>query len=104
MDNNQIIYCANCSNCKIIKLYNYDKSTYVKKIKCSKSQWKYCSGKEKVYDFFSILHHRPDNCSFYDPMCESMEELKSYFKSLRNTMPSHMVIYDAKTHKEVKYG
>jgi len=104
MDGNQKIYCANCANCKVLRFYNHDKSTYVQKIRCSKGQWSYQSGKERFYDYFNLLNHKPDVCLFYDPMCESYDELKSYLKNLRNTLPRSMVIYDSVTSKEVENG
>ena len=102
MTNKELLYCADCVNCKVIKQFNKDNSTYIKKIRCSKKQWLYPSGKEKLYEYFTLPQHRVKFCKFYEPMSESKDELQDYIKNLLITLPRNRIIYDAKTGKEVE--
>ena len=104
MINNKLLYCADCVNCKVVNQFNNDKSTFVKKIRCSKEQWQYPSGKEKLYDYFNLLQHRPDFCIFYDPMSETSKEQQEYIKDLQAKLPRDRIIYEAETGKEVALG
>ena len=100
----KLIYCADCANCKTIALFSPDKATYIKKVQCSKEQWLYPSGKERLFEYHSLLQHRPEFCIHYDPMSENKKEHQEYIRHLQMTLPRDRVIYDAKTDKEVVYG
>ena len=101
MINDKLLYCADCVNCKVLKQFNSNKSTFVKKIRCSKEQWQYPSGKEKLYEYFTLLQHRPDFCLHYDPNSESFKEQQDYIRDLQLKLPRDRIIYDAETGKEV---
>ena len=100
----ETIYCTNCENCKIIRKYNNQKTTYVKMIRCEKYRWLNCSGDERIFDYHNLLNRRMRTCAFYNPMCENKKELKAFIKELRNALPRRRIIYTADTNSEVNYG
>ena len=77
------IYCANCENCKIIKI-NIDNNSYQKRVKCLKMQWTKKSGGEKIHKFFTVARRTMDKCKFYEPMGD---DAISFIKNLKKDLP-----------------
>ena len=88
-------YCGNCFFCKRFKEHCEDLTSYVFKIRCSKKQWKYKSGAEKVYDYHTLLNRKGTNCQYYESTSEIDEETKQFIKHLRKTLPAKRIVYSS---------
>ena len=89
IENEQKIYCANCSHCVLFKKTVGDTNTYVMRVRCNRGMWKKKSGEEKVYKYFTLVRRTMGSCEFYDAMGEE----KEYIKELRKSLPIKDEIY-----------
>jgi hypothetical protein len=87
---NDKIHCANCSHCKIIKVYtSQSRKQYVLRVRCEKKLWKKKLGEEKLYKYFTVARRTMDSCSDYAPMGDA----RVYLKELRKTLPIKDEVY-----------
>jgi DNA-directed RNA polymerase subunit RPC12/RpoP len=83
------IYCANCSNCVLVKERTGMANQYVLRVRCIEKKWKKKLGEEKLYKYFTVARRTVDECDVYNPM----GELKSFLKDLRKSLPIKDEIY-----------
>ncbi len=83
------IYCANCSNCVLIRHFKNKDGQYVLRVRCTKGMWKKKLGDEKLYKYFSVGRRTMSDCEHY----EEMGELKQYLKDLRKNLPVKDELY-----------
>jgi hypothetical protein len=77
------IYCANCSNCKLVRAPAADGGQYHLRVRCIAGKWKKKLGGEKLYKYFTVARRSLDECDAYEPM----GEVKEFLKELRRTLP-----------------
>jgi len=85
------VYCANCTNCVLIKVSagSNNEDQYVLRVKCLSRKWKKKLGEEKIYKFFTVARRTVDTCDNYDPM----GDLKTFLKDLRKSLPIKDEVY-----------
>ena len=86
------IFCANCSNCILIRQYESEPDRYVLRVKCTKKQWVKRSGEEKFYKYFTVARRIMNECEYY----LDNGELFPYIKNLRKELPIKDEIYSTK--------
>ena len=83
------IYCANCINCKLIRVNNGNENQYQLRVRCTAGKWKKKLGEEKYYKYFTVARRSLDECDAYEPMGET----KQYIKELKKNLPIKDEIY-----------
>ena len=83
------IYCANCINCKLIRVSNSNENQYQLRVKCTAGKWKKKLGEEKYYKYFTVARRSLEECDKY----ETMGEAKQYIKELKKNLPIKDEIY-----------
>ena len=83
------IYCANCTQCILMKIPLGNEGEYVLRVKCASKKWKKKLGEEKIYKFFTVARRTVDSCDFYEPM----GDLKGYLRDLRKSLPIKDEVY-----------
>jgi len=86
------IFCANCTNCIVIRHNEQEQDKYVLRVKCTKNKWVKRSGEEKLYKYFTVARRIMDDCDGY---IES-GELFPYIKNLRKELPIKDEIYSSR--------
>ena len=76
------IYCANCRNCKLVRVPVASGGQYRLRVRCIAGKWKKRLGSEKLYKYFTIVRRAIDACDRYEPMGDSREYLRELKKSL----------------------
>ena len=89
MTSNEKMYCANCTNCVVIRQYESEPDRFVLRVKCLKKKWQKRSGEEKLYKYFTVARRIAEDCEFY----EESGELYPYIKNLRKELPIKDEIY-----------
>jgi len=86
------IFCANCTNCIVIRQYESEPDRFVLRVKCLKKKWAKRSGEEKLYKYFTVARRIMEDCEYYD----ESGELYPYIKNLRKELPIKDEIYSTK--------
>ena len=76
------IYCANCSNCKLVRAAAASGGQYVLRVRCIAGKWRKRLGTEKLYKYFTVARRAIEDCDRYEPMGDSREYLRELKKSL----------------------
>ncbi len=76
------IYCANCSNCKLLRV-PIGNGQYQLRVKCDAGMWKKKLGEEKIYKYFTVARRSMDYCPKYEPMGDPRE----FIRELKKTLP-----------------
>jgi hypothetical protein len=76
------IYCANCRNCKLVRVPAASGGQYNLRVRCVAGKWKKRLGSEKLYKYFTIVRRAIEECDSYEPMGDSREYLRELKKSL----------------------
>lgn len=82
------IYCANCSNCKLVRV-PAGNNEYQLRVRCDAGMWKKKLGEEKIYKYFTVARRAMDHCPSYEPMGEPRE----FLRELKKTLPIKDEIY-----------
>jgi len=85
------IYCANCSNCIVIRMWETDSGRYSLRVKCSKKQWNKRSGEEKLYKYFTVARRTVAECGFFN----ESGDLYPFIKNLMKDLPVRDELYSA---------
>ncbi len=83
------IYCANCVNCKVVKVALGNGSQYQLRVRCSVGKWQKKSGEEKLHKYFTLSRRILDQCDSYNPMGDS----RSFLKELKAVLPTKDEVY-----------
>ena len=92
MSSGEKVYCANCSNCVVVKQKEGDADRYILRVRCNKGRWSKRSGEEKLYKYFTVARRMILNCEEY----HEMGEILPYIKNLKKELPIKDEIYTAK--------
>jgi hypothetical protein len=76
------VYCANCSNCKLIPAKAGDEDRYVLRIRCAAGKWKKKLGEEKLYKYCTITRRYLDFCDEYEEMGDTEEFIQELRKNI----------------------
>jgi len=85
------VYCANCVNCKLIKIPMGESGQYGLRVRCARGKWRKKLGQEKVYKYFTVIRRTVDSCDGYEPM----GDVEVFLKELRKNLPIKDEIYTA---------
>jgi hypothetical protein len=77
------IYCANCANCKVVRVPAGDGSQYQLRVRCAAGKWKTKSGEEKLHKYFTLTRRSLLSCDSY----LSMGDTRGYLRQLRSLLP-----------------
>ena len=77
------VYCANCINCKLVRVAAGNGSQYYLRVRCVAGKWRKKLGEEKIYKFFTVSRRTLDFCDTYEPMGEPSE----FLQELKKTLP-----------------
>ena len=77
------IYCANCRNCKLVRVPAENGGQYFLRVRCIAGKWRKKLGEEKIYKFFTVSRRTLDSCDSYEPMGEPTE----FLQELKKTLP-----------------
>ncbi len=83
------IYCANCANCKLLRVTAGNGIQYHLRVRCNAGKWKKKLGEEKFYKYFTVARRSLDNCNTYEPMGDIAE----YLRDLKKDLPIKDEIY-----------
>ena len=83
------IYCANCSNCKLVRSSTGKDNQYQLRVRCAAGMWKKKLGDEKYYKYFTVARRSTEECEYYEPMGDT----KAFLKELKKTLPIKDEIY-----------
>ena len=83
------VYCANCINCKLVRVAAGNGSQYYLRVRCIAGKWRKKLGEEKIYKFFTVSRRRVDECDTYEPMGEAAD----FLQELKKTLPIKDEIY-----------
>jgi hypothetical protein len=83
------VYCANCTNCKLLRVAAGNGSQYYLRVRCDAGKWRKKLGEEKVYKFFTVARRTLDDCDAYEPM----GDVKEFLKELKKSLPIKDEIY-----------
>lgn len=90
--NNQRIYCANCTHCKLIRTHA-EHDTYMLRIRCNAGKWRKRLGGEKLYKYCTVVRRSVAHCDSY----MAMGEMKPFLKQLRISLPVSDEVYHTQT-------
>jgi hypothetical protein len=76
------VYCANCRNCKLVRIASANGSQYHLRVRCIAGKWKKRLGSEKLYKYFTVVRRAIVECDRYEPMGDTREFLRELKKSL----------------------
>jgi len=85
------VYCANCVNCKLIKIPMGNGDQYGLRVRCAAGKWRKKLGEEKVYKYFTVIRRTVDQCDAYEPM----GDVEIFLKELKKSLPIKDEIYSA---------
>ena len=77
------IYCANCIQCKLVRVPSGSGSQYLLRVRCNAGKWKKKLGEEKFYKYFTVARRSLDGCDAHEPMGDS----KDFLKELKKPLP-----------------
>ena len=83
------IYCANCIQCKLVRLPLGNGNQYQLRVRCAARKWKKKLGEEKYYKYFTVARRSLEVCDCYEPM----GEIRDFLKELKKTLPIKDEIY-----------
>lgn len=83
------IYCANCANCKLLRVSASNGSQYHLRVRCIAGKWKKKLGEEKFYKYFTVARRSLEDCDTYEPMGDIAE----YLRDLKKDLPIKDEIY-----------
>ena len=83
------IYCANCIQCKLVRIVLGNGNQYQLRVRCSAGKWKKKLGEEKFYKYFTVARRSLDHCDSYEPM----GDVKDFLKELKKTLPIKDEVY-----------
>jgi hypothetical protein len=86
------IYCANCINCKLVRV-PCGHGEYQLRVRCAAGKWRKKLGEEKIYKYFTVARRSVESCDAYTPMGDA----KDYLKELKKTLPIKDEIYTGLT-------
>ncbi len=76
------IYCANCINCKVVRVSTGEENQYQLRVRCAAGKWRKKLGDEKLYKYFTVARRSLDGCDSYVPMGDTQEFIRELKKSL----------------------
>jgi hypothetical protein len=76
------IYCANCSNCKLVRDARGGSDRYYLRVRCAAGKWRKKLGEEKIYKYFTVARRSLAYCDTYEPMGDPKEFMRELKKSL----------------------
>jgi hypothetical protein len=76
------VYCANCRNCKLVRMPAASSGQYNLRVRCIAGKWRKRLGTEKLYKYFTVVRRAIDECDRYEPMGDSREFLRELKKNL----------------------
>ena len=76
------VYCANCTNCKLVRVAAGNGSQYYLRVRCDAGRWRKKLGEEKVYKYFTVARRTLETCPDYEPMGDARDFLRELKKSL----------------------
>ena len=85
------IYCANCSNCKLVRDQYGSGDQYYLRVRCAAGKWRKKLGEEKIYKYFTVARRSLDSCECYEPMGDP----KEFIRELKKTLPIKDEVYTA---------
>lgn len=85
------VYCANCINCKLIRIPAGNGRQYQLRVRCNAGRWKKKLGEEKFYKYFTVARRSQDFCDDYNPMGDA----KEFMKELKKTLPIRDEMYSS---------
>ena len=85
------IYCANCSNCKIVADTAAVEGQIFLRVRCAAGKWKKKTGTEKLRKYFTIARCSIPFCDSYDCMGDEPE---LFIKELKKSLPTSDESYD----------
>ncbi len=88
-DSDEKIYCANCENCKLVRISAGNGSQYFLRVRCAAGKWRKKLGDEKYYKYFTVTRRTLDSCDTYVPMGDS----KVFLRELKRNLPIKDEIY-----------
>ncbi len=83
------VYCANCTNCKLVRISTGNGGQYYLRVRCDAGKWKKKLGEEKVYKYFTVARRTFNDCDMYGPMGDE----KDFLKELKKNLPIKDEIY-----------
>jgi hypothetical protein len=83
------VYCANCINCKLVRIPVGNGRQYQLRVRCAGGQWTKKNGDEKFHKYFTLGRRTVDSCESYQPMGDT----KTFMKELKATLPTRDEIY-----------
>ncbi|MBN2653058.1 MAG: hypothetical protein JXR63_11825 [Spirochaetales bacterium] len=86
------VYCANCKNCKLIRVEG-TAERFRLRVRCAAGKWKKKNGGEKYYKYFTVVRRKEPTCDSYIPMGSE----KEFLRELKRELPTEDVEYDAAT-------
>lgn len=99
-----MIYCANCSHCKVfIHKWTHDNTERSikrralvgkceRRVRCDAGYWTTSDGCEKHLMFHRVLSRTKDRCPDYDSM--GSHDLQSFLASLKKNLPKSRILID----------
>ena len=81
------IYCANCSNCKLVSTPAEVSGQYYLRVRCAAGKWKKKLGEEKLYKYCTVSRRSIDFCDAYEDMGDTQDDSVEFMKDLRKTLP-----------------
>ncbi len=85
------IYCANCINCKVVRIPTGEGNQYQLRVRCAAGKWRKKLGDEKLYKYFTVARRSLDECDSYVPMGDTQE----FIRELKKSLPIKDEIYTA---------
>lgn len=83
------IYCANCSNCKLVRDPRGGGDQFYLRVRCIAGKWRKKLGGEKIYKYFTVARRSLTYCDTYEPMGDP----KEFIRDLKKTLPIKDEIY-----------
>ena len=83
------VYCANCINCKLVRVSAAGDSQYYLRVRCTAGKWKKKLGEEKLYKYFTVARRSLMECDAYEPMGDT----KDFIRDLRRDLPIKDEVY-----------
>jgi hypothetical protein len=83
------IYCANCSQCKLVPSSPDGDERYFLRVRCAAGKWRKKLGEEKVYKYCTVARRSIAACDAY----EEMGDVKEYLRDLKKSLPVKDELY-----------
>ncbi len=83
------IFCANCVNCKLVKIPVGNGSQYQLRVRCTAGVWNKKSGEEKLHKYFTLARRTCETCDHY----VTMGDTRGFLRELRASLPTRDELY-----------